>query len=678
MRWPPGRSALAWRRRGAGPRRGCSSRGSSEPLVGSDSDAAADPLFDPIGGFDRVDTHAAPIIVTTAARAGAQSLAPSARLAANDLRRGGCTRAREAIIVGGTAAVPRGVEAELLSLGYEEVFRVAGVDRFDTAARIATALGTEPAPAAATCVDERTDDGGARMGFYGNAVIEYRPDAATCQVYGRTVVLAEGQVGADALAAGWWTSFWQVPVLLVAEDGSLPPATRAALQSIPIDTIVVLGGTGRIPEAVVEEATRLAGAVAGRFGGFDRYETSAITARTFGGWYATGDPADFAGDRICLAASSGTQEGWPDALAAGPFCARLAATGRRAPARVLEPVAEARGAHEPPAPAHDAVPVLLVPARATPTPAVAALLNGAFPADGDWCRAGAASTCRAPGFAVAFGGTAVVSDGALATVSTLLAGGDRDQGGAAPAVVEPFRTDLDLRPVYEGGVTTGEPSACVDRGAMSGVRWLALYGEPGLVTFRHALDAVEVLPYDANGTNRAICVPIDTDGGQPTLVGVSAAGRSTLRHVLDDGDALRLSASMRYPAPITSSGASGPSELPGARTVWRYRDEPGPPLVLHDGDRSQPVTDAAVDITLTRRASGEPARFEALVRVVAGGQIYEGTVIGDARLVGTRWELAGHARVGERRGGFRAWVDTQGTTENGDDPMTWRADAYGA
>ena len=62
---------------------------STEPFLRRS--AAADPLFDPIGGFARVDTQTAPIIVTRSARQGATGLAAPARVAAQDLRSGGCT-----------------------------------------------------------------------------------------------------------------------------------------------------------------------------------------------------------------------------------------------------------------------------------------------------------------------------------------------------------------------------------------------------------------------------------------------------------------------------------------------------------------------------------------------------------------------------------------------------------
>ena len=223
---------------------------STEPFL--QRSASADPLFDPIGGFARVDTQTAPIIVTRSARQGATGLGAPARVAAQDLRSGGCTLARQAIIVGGTSAVPASVDDELVGLGYDEVFRVSGATRYATAAAIADALGTGDFVADATaCDDPVVDDGDARMGFYGNAAVELRTNASTCRVLGRTVVLAEGLTGADALAAGWWTSFWQVPVLLHDGSSTLPAATASALSTLAVDNVIVLGGPARIPESVI-------------------------------------------------------------------------------------------------------------------------------------------------------------------------------------------------------------------------------------------------------------------------------------------------------------------------------------------------------------------------------------------------------------------------------------------
>ena len=105
--------------------------GSSEPWLRRV--AAADPLFDPVGGFARVDTYAAPILFVDSARAGAVSLPLSTRIAAADMRSGGCRAARQAVIVGGTAAVPAAAESELVALGFAGVFRVAGAETPDGA-----------------------------------------------------------------------------------------------------------------------------------------------------------------------------------------------------------------------------------------------------------------------------------------------------------------------------------------------------------------------------------------------------------------------------------------------------------------------------------------------------------------------------------------------------------------
>ena len=138
--------------------------------------------------------------------------------------------------MGGAGAVPRSIEPDLLSIGYTQVFRVAGLDRFDTAARVAQALGTRPVPdGTTTCVDGDVTDGSARMAFYAPSVIEARDSATSCRLLGRTVVLADGGTGADAARGGVVDELWQVPVLLTAPDGTLPGSTRAALQTTAID-----------------------------------------------------------------------------------------------------------------------------------------------------------------------------------------------------------------------------------------------------------------------------------------------------------------------------------------------------------------------------------------------------------------------------------------------------------
>lgn len=429
--------------------------------------AAADPLFDPVGGFARVDTFAAPILFARAARAGATSLPLAARIAAADLRSGGCNTARQAVIVGGPAAVPTGVETELVSLGYSEVFRVAGRDRYGTAAAVASALGTSGVPQSVDgCVDPGST-GPDSLGFYANSVVEYRSSAGRCELLGRTVVLADGVEGIDAVAAGWWTSWWQVPVLLHDGSGRLPQPTAEALSLLSIDHIVVLGGEARVPAGVVRAAERTAGAAAIRVAGPNRYATSVEMARHFGGWFADETRGGFADALVCVAASSGTGAsavGWADALTAGPWCGAAGASGVAPPTRSIGPVtatvpavagrggtAADRGV---PDSAGVAVPVLLVPAQGAPMPpsmarylsllfavpaSCAALVGDGAVGDvgdaGAYAGALGSGACPMPGFAVAFGSADVLADETVGRVSSVLSGGLTTADAPVPALV---------------------------------------------------------------------------------------------------------------------------------------------------------------------------------------------------------------------------------------------------
>ena len=425
--------------------------------------AASDPLFDPIGGFARVDTFAAPILLTDSTRAGADSLNHAARLAAQDLRMGGCNAARQAIIVGGPAAVPVEIEQELVSVGYGEVFRVSGETRYGTAAAVAQSLGTRSVPGSATrCKDPSTADGDAVPAFYANSVVEWRERASKCELLGRTVVLA---VGLDALAAGWWTSFWQVPVLLHDGSNELLEETAVALSLLDVENLIVLGDTSHIPASVAELAAQIAGAEMRRVAGADRYETSVEMAKIFGGWWPTRSGDHFARSSVCLVALSDESQraqGWPDALGAGAFCGAASAPSPAAKPYATERLAGPLDADEPglasiarrpmatngatavPRPKHAAVPMLLVPAGAQELPASVAKflrdvfvvgrlcsqavggigVDGAGAVNGEaYAAAVNSGRCFAPGLVVAFGGEAVITSEVLAQASSLVSGG---------------------------------------------------------------------------------------------------------------------------------------------------------------------------------------------------------------------------------------------------------------
>ncbi|MCU1353493.1 MAG: hypothetical protein JWM05_2702 [Acidimicrobiales bacterium] len=626
--------------------------------------AAADPLFDPPGGFARVDNAYAPIVVTTSTRSGATSLAPTARLTASDLAKGGCALARQAIIVGGSAAVPTGVESELVSLGYDSVFRVAGTDRYDTAARVATALGTgTPPPAGTQCVDATTSDGEVTTGYYGNAVIEYRSAADTCGLRSRSVVLADGVAGIDALAAGWWTSYWQVPVLLTGPGGSLPPATRVALQTLNIDTIVVLGGPARIPKATMDQAGQLAGATPGRFDGSDRYDTSVEMARQFGGWYPA-PGATFGNDVLCVTASSGPS-GSPDALAAGPFCSRLGAARVASPARAEPPVEGDAAQHLTVggvAGGHSAVPVLLVPPGGNLPASVTSFLAAAFAAPR--CTGDAApSGCAQPGFATVVGGG--VGPSAVAQLGQLLA--DRDLGEHTP-VAGGFATRLDLRPVFAASTPSTSPQVCYGSDTLANIRWLSLSTDVTRRTFLGQRDVLRDGWYKG-GASAPNCMVLPKLS-PITVTGVGVAGQVSVPLSYD----LAASAALSVTRPIQQSGtAVGPTSA----SSWTFDQAPDEEVNLVRGGVFRAVQRATLGLDLTSRP-GAPG-----VGVVAGrvtlttafGEI-SGTIRADGRQVGGAWELAGVVELGpfadgRLRGGFRATIST---TDGPSARISWAVD----
>ncbi len=532
--------------------------GSSEPWLRRI--AAADPLFDPIGGFARVDTFAAPILFVGSARGGATALPLSTRLVAADLRSGGCRSARQAVIVGGPAAVPVEVEAELVADGYAEVFRVAGRDRYATAAAVAQALGTAAVPAGTDGCTDSGSFGPDDLSFYANAVVEYRSQPGRCELLGRTVVLADGVEGIDAVAAGWWTSRWQVPVLLHNGSGRLPQPTVEALSILQVDHIVVLGGEARVSASVVRAAERVARARAIRVAGPNRYSTSVEMARHFGGWFADEEPGGYAGALVCVAASSGTGAaavGWADALTAGPWCGTASARATSPPTRIIgsitvpkpavvgldsrssRSVAAASGQGSPRATA-PAVPVLLLPAGGTElppslgqylkalfrVPASCAALVGAGAAGSQQDAAAYAAalrsgTCPEPGFAVAFGGSDVLADETVGALSAMLSGGLTSSWAPQPVLV---------------GVETPDPSGTygisTTRGVPLGAGVFATT-LPMSPVYRHAdTAAASAITLSAAGLSKAVplrvCAPRGSYGQARWLIAETAADQSPL------------------------------------------------------------------------------------------------------------------------------------------------------
>ena len=186
--------------------------------------------------------------------------------------RGELTRLQPAriVVLGGSNAISDAVVAELRTLTPGTVSRLAGVDRYATAAQVATTSFSAPV---------------------------------------RQVLVATGATFADALAGGAVGAHTDSPVLLVSRT-SVPAETAAALQALRPRDITVLGGTAAVSDSVLQGLGRYAvGGTVTRVAGADRAATAAALAQVF--WPQTADTVYLA-----------TGSTFPDALSGVPAAGR--------------------------------------------------------------------------------------------------------------------------------------------------------------------------------------------------------------------------------------------------------------------------------------------------------------------------------------------------------------------
>ncbi len=172
----------------------------------------------------------------------------------------------QVVIAGGTGAVSPAVATAIEAATGVTPIRLAGRNRYETAAAIAT------------------------FGFPG----------------ADTVYVVPGNNFPDALAAGSPAGRDGRPILL-ATPTELPAATAAAIAALPNPQVIVVGGPQAITEAVLQEIAQVTTGVVRRVSGLNRFLTSvAVSVDSFA-----------SADTVFLA--SGLS--FPDALSAAPAAA---------------------------------------------------------------------------------------------------------------------------------------------------------------------------------------------------------------------------------------------------------------------------------------------------------------------------------------------------------------------
>lgn len=178
------------------------------------------------------------------------------------------------VLLGGTQAIGPEVEQALDEEGYSHS-RVAGSDRYETAAEIALKYGKQ--------------EGG--VGGPGGI---------------RTAMMASGEDFPDALAAGPLSASVKMPLLLTPQDRTVP-AVDYALQSLAIERILMIGGEAAVSSAIAAKY-RDEGYTVERLAGPSRDATATSVAN-----WAIENAAGFS-ERFVLLARG---DAFPDALAGG-------------------------------------------------------------------------------------------------------------------------------------------------------------------------------------------------------------------------------------------------------------------------------------------------------------------------------------------------------------------------
>ncbi len=174
------------------------------------------------------------------------------------------------VVVGGTAVVSNTVMSQLAAYTTGPVIRIAGPNRYATAAAVSASA--------------------------------FSPGVGTA-------IIATGANFPDALAGGPAGVEWGGPVLLVQQN-AIPASTMTELKRLHPGRIVVLGGTSAVSASVAGQLGPLTTGSVVRYSGPDRYATAAAVSKAL---FPLGTGTAYV--------AIGTN--FPDAVAAGPAAGML-------------------------------------------------------------------------------------------------------------------------------------------------------------------------------------------------------------------------------------------------------------------------------------------------------------------------------------------------------------------
>jgi putative cell wall-binding protein len=201
--------------------------------------------------------------------------------------------ARRVVVVGGNESVGPNVWTWLRQNTKAELVSVAGIDRYDTARKLAATPFS-------------------RSG-----------DFAAPFATGGTVVLATGENYPDALSGGALAAKVGGPLLLTA-SGQLPVSTAEELSALAPSKVIVVGGENSISRGVRSSVAALVPKAAiEEISGVDRYDTADKIARAYftPSWDAKGTVVQAEAPVAYIA----TGTNYPDAIAASAAAGRLGA-----------------------------------------------------------------------------------------------------------------------------------------------------------------------------------------------------------------------------------------------------------------------------------------------------------------------------------------------------------------